>query len=199
MKRYTLIAAFVATLISSTATHAGIVHFNAALSGPAESPANASLATGMADVFFDTVANTMEVKVSFSGLRGLVTASHIHCCTASADAGTAGVATQTPFFVGFPTGVTSGTYDHTFDMALVSSYNPSFVTAHGGTIASAEVALFAGMEAHDAYFNIHTAVFPGGEIRGFLHDVTNVPEPESISLLGLGLLGLVAVRRRKQS
>ena len=34
----------------------------------------------------------------------------------------------------------------TFDMLMSSSYNPAFITAHGGTPASAEAALFAGRE-----------------------------------------------------
>jgi hypothetical protein len=42
------------------------------------------------------------------------------------------------------------------------------VTANGGTTAGAEAALLAGLEAGQAYLNIHTTMFPGGEIRGFL-------------------------------
>ena len=66
----------------------------------------------------DDAAFTMRVESTFSGLTGITTASHIHCCTAVASTGTAGVATQTPSFVGFPLGVTSGTFDSTFDMTL---------------------------------------------------------------------------------
>ena len=121
--------------------NATIINFVADLSGPNESPPNASPGTGFADIHFDTVANTMHVQVSFSGLLGMTTASHIHCCTALPGAGTAGVATVTPTFTGFPLGVTNGTYDHTFDMTLLSSYNPVFVTANGGTAASAEAVL----------------------------------------------------------
>ena len=52
----------------------------------------------------------------------------------------------------------------------VTSYNLAFVTAHGGTTASAAAALLAGLEAGQAYLNIHTTMFPGGEIRGFLQE-----------------------------
>jgi hypothetical protein len=73
----------------------------------------------------------MFIDVSFSGLLGTTTASHIHCCTPTPLSGTAGVATTTPTFAGFPLGVTSGTYMNTLDLTLASSYNPAFVTANG--------------------------------------------------------------------
>jgi len=138
------------------------------LSGPNESPPNASPATGAAEVDLDDVANTMRVRVVFNGLLGTTTASHIHSATASPGTGTASVATTTPTFPAFPLGVTSGSYDQTFDMTQASSYNPSFVTAHGGSVAASESALFASIAAGTAYLNIHTTVVPGGEIRGFL-------------------------------
>ena len=108
----------------------------------------------------DIVAHTMTVDVTFTGFTGTTTASHIHCCTAVPDTGTAGVATTTPTFTGFPLGVTSGTYHVVLDMTLASSYNPAFVTAHGG-IAGAEAFLFAGMEANESYLNIHSDICPG--------------------------------------
>ena len=173
--------------------NATLINFIADLSGPNESPANASPGTGFADVHFDTVANTLHVQVSFSGLVAPNTASHIHCCTALPGVSTAGVATSVPTFTGFPTGVTSGTYDHTFDLLDLSSYNPAFVTANGGTAASAEAVLIAGMIAGKAYLNIHSTTFRGGEIRGFLL----VPEPASLGLLGFGLAAFGFLRRKQ--
>jgi hypothetical protein len=125
-----------------------------------------SSGTGTALVTWDTSTNLMTVHVVFSGLTTGTTASHIHCCTNPPN--NTGVATTTPTFTGFPLGVTSGTYSHTFDMLNASSYNPAFVAAHGGTAAGAAAVLLSGMLAGQSYLNVHTTQFPGGEIRGFL-------------------------------
>jgi len=156
------------------------------LSGPNEVPVNNSPGTGKALVTIDVAANTMRVQATFSGLLAGVTASHIHAPTAVAGAGTAGVATTTPTFTGFPSAVTSGTYDRTFDMLLASSYNPSYVTNNGGTPASAWTALRAAISAGKSYLNIHSTQFPAGEIRGFLNacPTINVSIPDAFALGG---------------
>jgi hypothetical protein len=140
--------------------------------------------SGSALITFDTDLNTMRVEANFAGLSGTSTVAHIHCCTASPGTGTVGVATITPSFTGWPVGVTAGAYDLTYDTSLASTYNAAFVTANGGTAASALAALLAGIDAGTAYFNVHSTTFPGGEIRGFL---APVPEP------GTGLLLLVGI------
>jgi hypothetical protein len=168
---------------------AGVITYGALLTG-AES---GSPGTGSATVIIDDIAQTMEIEVDFAGLLGTTTASHIHCCTAVAGTGTAGVATQTPQFIGFPDGVTNGSYDHTFDLTLPSTYNASFVTAQGG-LANAEAALLNGLATDHTYLNVHTSFAPGGEISGFL---VATPEPSTILLATGALLGLGVLRRRK--
>src|SRR3954462_7169832 len=143
-------------------TGSGALHFVAAgPTVPGLSPLNEnpqrleSSGTGTAQVTWDTTTSMMTVDVAFSGLTTPNTAAHIHCCIAAP--GTTGVATSVPTFTGFPTGTTSGTYTHTFDMLAAASYNPSFITSHGGTPASAAAALLAGMEAGQTYLNVHTS------------------------------------------
>lgn len=160
---------------SVTPARAAVLTYTAVLNGANESPANASTGTGTCQVDYDNVANTLHVHADFTGLVGTTTASHIHCATAVAFTGTAGVATTTPTFAGFPSGVTAGTYDNTLDLSLATSFNPSFVTAHGGTPAGAAAFLVQSIADGKAYWNIHSSLYGGGEIRGFLAPVNSTP------------------------
>lgn len=76
---------------------------------------------------------------------------------------------------GFAASYSEGCFVH-------QEYNPAFWTSHG-------------------YFALQTA--PGGDFvtmaSGFVNpDSSAVPEPASITLLGLGFAGILAMRRRKQ-
>src|ERR1700720_52574 len=86
MKRTLLmIAMAIATflMLPATAAYADSITFAANLTGALEIPSSGSLGTGFAMVVLDTVANTMQVNVTFSELGSGTTASHIHCCLAS--------------------------------------------------------------------------------------------------------------------
>src|SRR4030095_8759836 len=123
----------VALMLAANATAAPI-EFVANLSGAKEVPPNASPGTGSATALFDLATHTLELHVIFSGLTSGTNAAHIHAPTAFRFAGTAGVATQVPFFDGFPLAVTSGTYDHSFDTSDASFYNPTFIPNNGVTV-----------------------------------------------------------------
>jgi len=188
-----------AMCVLATHASAAILTYDATLLGSSESPASGSPGTGFAQVTIDPVAETMTVHVTFSGLITNATQSVIHCCTGVPGVGTAGVATPIPAFAGFPLGVTSGSYTSpVFDMTLPSSYNPAFITLEGGT-PQAFAALVAGLTADEAYLNIHTIGFPGGEIRGFLVAVPAVPEPSTWAMMILGFFGVGFIAYRRQS
>jgi hypothetical protein len=185
------------TLLIAGSLFAGPITYAVTMSGPNESPANASPGTGFALIIIDSTANTLRIlSDSFAGLTGTTTASHIHCCTVVPLAGPAGVATQVPTFSGFPLGATSGSYTMLFDMTLNSTWNPAFVTASGGTPAGAEAVLVAGAAAGEAYLNIHSTTFVGGEIRGFL---VPAPEPGTITLAIGALAGLIFVSKFRRT
>lgn len=161
--RYKLLAAAM-LLAGSAGAQAQI--YKGTLSGAQEVPAVTTNGTGTGVVSLNTATHQMRVRTTFSGLTGTTTASHVHCCTAPG--ANAGVATQTPSFTGFPAGVTSGSYDAVFDMTQATSWNAAFITANGGTPASAEATLATALEGGRAYLNIHSTTSAGGEIRGNL-------------------------------
>jgi hypothetical protein len=176
-------------LLCAMSTQAIPLVFTTALSGANENPANGSPGTGTATVTIDDALHTMRVQSAFSGLLGATLAAHIHCCTSPP--GNTGVATTTPTFPGFPSGVTAGTYDQLFNMNDPASYNSMFLSAAGGVPAVAFANLLNGLNTGLAYFNIHTQAFAGGEIRGFLiPPQTGVPLPSTLLLLVLGLGGI---------
>jgi hypothetical protein len=198
MKRILTLLVFMAALAG--AANADPLVFTATLNGANERPQGTnSPGTGFAVVTVD--GNIMTVTANFSGLVTTTsngspsgtTAAHIHCCAPAT--GTAGVATAVPTFPGFPSGVTSGTYNNTFDLTLASTYNPAFINANGGTVEGARLAFLNGLLTGNTYFNIHSNAFPAGEIRGQLQPV---PEPTTLILLGTGLAGAALRSRRKR-
>jgi hypothetical protein len=192
-----IVALAVFTVTSSSPVEATPLTYQAILS-PEVTGATGS---GTALAVIDATANTMRVVVNFAGLSGNVTVAHIHAPTTTAFTGTAGVATPTPTFPGFPSGGTSGSYDQTFDMTLTSSYRAGFITDSGGTTAGAEARLFSAIADGKAYLNVHSSTFPGGEIRGFfvLAPVPEIDPATGSSALSLvaGVLAMIEQRRRR--
>ncbi|MCA6126085.1 CHRD domain-containing protein [Bradyrhizobium sp. WSM 1704] len=108
----------------------------ATLDAKSEVPANASTATGTADIDYDAATKKLSWKVTYTGLTGPATAAHFH---GPAEAGkNAGVAVAIPNATSSP-------------------------VEGSATLTDAQAAdLLAGKY----YVNIHTAANPGGEIRG---------------------------------
>ena len=191
-----IVAAIGLLLALNTSASAITETFVGTLTGAQENPPVATSGTGMGTAIFDSVANTLAVNVTFSGLGSNTNNAHIHCCAADAMMN-AGVALD---FVapGFPLGVTSGAFSHTFDLGQTSSYNGPYLTASGGTANGARDRLLNSMRRQTggnlgiAYFNIHTVNNGGGEIRG---NISLIPEPATVLLLAVGTLAIIPARR----
>ena len=113
--------------------------YEATLSGTQEVPPNTSPGRGTAEVQVNTNTNTLSWKVSYSGLSGPVTGGHIH--GPAAPGANAGIVV--PF---------------------TGNLNAQPVQGQAPITAAQLADLSAGMW----YVNLHSAQFPGGEIRGQL-------------------------------
>jgi hypothetical protein len=125
-----------------------------------------SAGTGFASMTLDDATNLFSWNISWSGLTGNETVMHFH--------GPALPDQNAGVQVNF--GAISGTS------------SPSIGST---TISGAQATdLLAGLW----YINIHTDVFPSGEIRG---QVQVVPIPAAFWLFGSGLIGVFSIARRK--
>ncbi len=124
---------------------AQVIELRAAINA-AQEPNNSSTstATGSAIMLYDVVANTFDLIISISGMTNPATASHIH-------EGATGVNGSVVTSLGA-------------DAAYTRSGSTLTQTFRGVTHGGDKLTLIRG----GAYFNIHSAQFPGGEIRGQL-------------------------------
>lgn len=165
--------------------------FATTLSGAKETAPNASTATGTGTLVLSADQNSVNIFLNWAGLTGgPATGAHIHCCAAQ------GANVRVAIDFG-PPAVTTGSLTRMYDLTLASTYTGGFVTANGGTAASAQAAFVAGLLGGLAYYNVHNATFPGGEIRGQL---AAVPETATWGMMiaGFGMVGgAMRMQRRK--
>lgn len=193
MKRLVSSLAFATSMLASSA-FAATTTYSAIATGPAEAVPVASPGFSFGTVVIDDVANTLSVSAPFQYLLGTSVAAHIHAGTAQPLLGTAPVAVP---FIDFPKGVQSGSYSNTFNLLDAAVYGVDFLNANGGSVTAARDALLTDISQNRAYLNIHTNLYPAGEIRGFLI-ASPVPEPSAYAMLAVGLAGVGVVARRKQ-
>jgi len=126
-------------------TSGGVINYAADLRGTNEVPPNASTAFGSAFVTIDTTSNTLYWDVVTSGLSP--TLSHIH--------GQAAAGANAGVLINFATSAaafTNGRTSGSISLAGLSTDNLNALLTNPGNF----------------YVNVHSAAFPGGEIRGQL-------------------------------
>jgi hypothetical protein len=210
-KRFSLLlVTLAASLLATTRAQAALHAYSFVMNGPSESPPNASPGLGTGTAIYDDVALTLQLTASFAGLTGTTTATHFHAITATsglpdnnpvgetsdqaaAAVTNVGVAVGAPSLPGFPLGVTSGVYSNTLNLNDSSVFNAGFLAAQGG-LTGARPAFVNALASGRTYWNIHSSTFNGGEIRGF--PVAVIPEPATVGMAAVALMGLIAQRRR---
>lgn len=128
-------------------------NFTSALSAANEIPSNPSTATATAN--YSVSGTTVSYTITFSGLSGPPTQSHIHVGTDTVNGGVV-----VPF-TGLPS-TASGSFNGTFTAANVAAGTAGGVTINKNDLDS----LITAMRNGQAYTNIHTTARPAGEIRG---------------------------------
>jgi hypothetical protein len=78
MSMKTIALAALAFGLVAGAAQAQTMHFNAALKGSTEVPANDTAGTGELTADLDTASKTLTYKATYSGLTGPATAAHFH-------------------------------------------------------------------------------------------------------------------------
>lgn len=174
MKAQILASAAVAALtLAATATPASasaLFILKATINEAQEVPAPVGVpagAGGTAIMTYDEANNLLKWNITFANLSGPATAAHFH-------SGAPGVAGPVRVDIGMISGLNSPM----IGQAILTQPQEN------------------GLLSGNWYINIHTQANPRGEVRGQV-TVEGIPEPATLALLGAGLLGLAAIRRRR--
>ena len=166
--RHAAILALAAVTLPSNAVDARRDRIEARLRGFQEVPVVSSVASGRFKATIDATAGSITYELSFSGLEGTVTQSHIHLGQHSVNGGIMVWLCQSATNVD-PTGLSptcpqSGTVTGVIQAANV-------IGPAGQGVAPLEFAeVLVALRAGVAYVNVHSSKFPGGEIRGQVRD-----------------------------
>ena len=168
-------AAFVtAVAVASSTSAQAQTSFVSFLNGAQEAPTpRVTPAFGNGTVLLNAARTQITINLTFQGLLAPISIAHIH---------------NGAFGVGGPVILDIRDLITTSNMGMAGTIVNGTLSV---TAAQADVLL-----AGNGYFNIHTSLFPGGEIRG---QINVVPEPSTYLLMATGLGGLALIARRKRA
>ena len=138
-------------------------HFQAFISGREEVPPRESSGQGFTTFELNDAETALEFKLIVANIRNVI-AAHIHCGAPGVN-GPIVVFLFGPGLAAFPNGVLSEGTITEADIIPV----PDSPACPGGVANFAE--LLEKMRTGNAYVNVHTVEFPGGEIRGQIRTV----------------------------
>lgn len=154
-------AATVALLLSTAPALAEVLNFSADLTGAAEVPPNDSAGTGQVSADYDTEAKILQWNISYQYLTGPATAAHFHG-PANPDE------TADPIVTVDLEPATAGAEAAAPAEAAPAEPPAAEAAAHLTGESTLTDQQAADLRAGRWYFNIHTAMYPDGELRGHL-------------------------------
>jgi hypothetical protein len=194
-----------ALLGASLNAQATVYQFSAALNAANEVGGSSSTAAGLAVLNYNDMGtvsladDSYDFAMAVFGLSGgaapgtAASDYHIHGAANTTQNAPVRISLKNAPFVSFNSGTT----------LLVGGLNiaaPSIPSTP--TNGYPAMSFFDMLQGGLAYVNVHTVANPGGDVRGQLVQVAAfaVPEPSIYAMLlgGLGLVGFVASRRRRQ-
>ena len=164
-------------LIVPIGAQAATINFNFPLEASQQVPPNGSGGTGTCNVALDDVSGSVSVSCSFTDLSTAAIAAHIH-----------GLA---------PPGINAGVI-----LGLTATAATSGTITGNGILAADEM---TGVLDGLTYINLHTGMYPGGELRGqvvgrHVPSTSSVPATSTAYLMAMAalllVLGGIALRRR---